>query len=346
VTRAVAAVALLTALTLVAAACGGGGDDKAGAKTKRTTTTTKPVVVPVAPLTGLPDPTGAAQDRPVLSVKIENTPAARPQTGLEFADVVWDEVVEGQITRLVAMYQSRTTDVVGPIRSVRLTDPLIVWPVGGIFAYSGGAPAIVRAIEQAPVKLVDEDTAGPAMFRDDNFSAPHNLFGHPDALFAFGGTPVPPPALFQYLGQGELVSGGVAETPKVSIGFRGDYSVDYVWDAASGTWLRSTAGQPFMSRAGTQIATQNVVILSVTYQGGVGEEGSEAQLIGEGTAVVLRNGFATQAKWVRPDKTQPMSLLASDGSPIKLVRGSTWVELPDVSYAVTVAPPAPAAPPG
>ena len=77
----------------------------------------------------------------MLSVKIENTPEARPQSGLEAADIVWNEVVEGQYTRFLAMYQSHSTDVVGPIRSVRLTDPLIVWPVGGIFAYSGGAPA-------------------------------------------------------------------------------------------------------------------------------------------------------------------------------------------------------------
>ena len=83
---------------------------------------------------------GVAGTRPLLSVKIENTPEARPQTGLELADIVWNEVVEGQITRFLAMYQSRSTDVVGPIRSVRKTDPLIVWPVGGVFAYSGGAP--------------------------------------------------------------------------------------------------------------------------------------------------------------------------------------------------------------
>ena len=158
-------LALVAALALAVAACGGGGDeDKAGAK--KAPTTTKPAPTATAPLTGLNDPDGAAQTRPVLSVKIENTPQARPQSGLEVADVVWDEVVEGQITRLLAMFQSRSTDVVGPIRSVRLTDPSIVWPVGGIFAYSGGAPAIVRAIQQAPVKPVDENTAGPAMFRD------------------------------------------------------------------------------------------------------------------------------------------------------------------------------------
>ena len=136
------------------------------AKKSAATSTTKPAAAAVAPLTGLPDPTGVAQTRPVLSVKVENTPEARPQSGIEDADIVWDEVVEGQITRLLAMFQSKSADVVGPIRSVRLTDPLIVWPVGGIFAFSGGAKYALNAIEDAPVTLVDENKAGTAMFRD------------------------------------------------------------------------------------------------------------------------------------------------------------------------------------
>jgi Protein of unknown function (DUF3048) N-terminal domain/Protein of unknown function (DUF3048) C-terminal domain len=339
VSRAAAAVALTLTLALVAGACGGGGDGKdARPRSSSTTTTTAP---PVAPLTGLADPSGIAQTRPVLSVKVENTPDARPQSGLEAADIVWDEVVEGQITRLLAMYQSRSTDVVGPIRSVRLTDPLIVWPVGGIFAFSGGAPAIVTAIEAAPVKVIDENAADAAMFRDRSKRAPHNLFGRPDALWAFGGTPAPPPPLFRYLESGKPVTAGTPAT-SVSIGFRGVYSVAYTWDVASGTWLRSTAGRPFMARSGVQIATQNVVVLPVTYDGGVGKEGSVAELIGQGTATVLSGGRAIPAHWTRPDRTRPMELTTPEGTPIRLVPGSTWVELPDVSYPVDVVAPPPA----
>jgi hypothetical protein len=332
-------LALVAALALAVAACSGGGDDdKAGAKPAPSTT--KPAATKTAPLTGLPVPDAAAQPRPALSVKIENTPQARPQSGLEVADVVWDEVVEGEITRLLAMFQSRSTDVVGPIRSVRLTDPSIVWPVGGIFAYSGGAPAIVRAIEQAPVKLVDENSAGPAMFRDPDRRAPHDLFGKPDALWELGGTPAPPPPLFRYLKRGRAAVG--EPTTGVAIGFKGDYQVDYQWDAASGTWLRSTAGAPFVARSGTRVAPQNVVILPVTYQGGVGREGAEATLIGSGSAIVLTGGVSIQASWTRRAKEQPMQLETADGKPLRLTPGSTWVELPDVSYAVDLTKPGPA----
>ena len=93
---------------------------------------------PTAPLTGLPDPSGDSLKRPAASLKVENTPDARPQGGLDQADVVYEEVVEGGITRLVAIFNSHVPDVIGPVRSVRAMDPDIVWPLGGLFAFSGG----------------------------------------------------------------------------------------------------------------------------------------------------------------------------------------------------------------
>jgi hypothetical protein len=327
-------IAITVASVLVVAACSSGDDSEAKGSGGNGTTTTV-AVPPIAPLTGLPDPTGVAQTRPVLSVKIENTPQVRPQAGIEAADVVWNEVVEGGITRFLAMYQSGSADVVGPIRSVRLTDPQIVWPVGGIFAYSGGAPNALDAIAAAPVTLVDENRADDAMFRDRSRSAPHNLFGSPDRLWAFDGEPVPPPPLFRYLAPN-------AKTPtatpaaSASIGYGRGYAVGYSWDAALGAWLRSTDGRPFVTRTGSQLATQNVVILPVVYTGGVGQEGAKAQLVGSGDAIVLRNGTSTVATWERAEVGDRISLRTADGDRIRLVPGRTWVELPDVSYRVDV----------
>ena len=149
-----ATTALVATLALFLTACGGGGSKSA--VPKRTTTTvpatTTTVAPPTAPLTGLPDPTGASRARPVLSVKVENTPDARPQAGIDQADVVYEEVVEGNITRFLAMFNSTVPAVIGPVRSVRQEDPDIVWPVGGIFAYSGGAAVNVDAINAAPLR--------------------------------------------------------------------------------------------------------------------------------------------------------------------------------------------------
>src|ERR1039458_5015739 len=129
------------------------------------TTSTTVKAGPVAPLTGLPDPSRLTKHRAALTIKIDNTPEAMPQYGIEDADVVYEEIVEGGITRLAAIFNTRLPTVVGPVRSVRRTDREIVFPIGGIFAFSGGAEYAVRSIETAPVKLYNESNSGPAMFR-------------------------------------------------------------------------------------------------------------------------------------------------------------------------------------
>jgi hypothetical protein len=334
-TMAVVATTIVVAL----AACGGSGGSKADTSKKpaaSTTTTTE--APPVAPLTGLPDPDRAAQARPVLSIKIDNdSSAARPQTGIDAADIVWDEVVEGQATRFLAMFQSQVPDVVGPVRSVRLTDPLIVWPVGGLFAYSGGAKYAVDGINQAPVVRIDESAAGDGMFRDSSRRAPHNLYAKPPVLFTRGGEPVPPPALFTY-----AATAGASGTPAsaVHIAFANrEFAPTYTWDAASRTWKRATSAGPFVAKSGAQIAPKNVVVLPAVYGGtGVGNIGAEAQLVGTGTVQVFTNGHVVTGTWNRPDKATKMTFVDAAGKPITLTPGPTWVELPDVSYAVTVTP--------
>jgi len=341
VRRGALALVAVAALAVSAASCGdkkgSGSASKRPARPGATTTTAPP---PAAPLTGLPDRSGESLRRPVLSVKVENTPVARPQAGLEHADVVWEEVVEGGITRFLAMFNSHVPEVVGPIRSVRLTDPAIVWPVGGIFAFSGGARPATQAITNAPVRPVDETRAGSAMFRDRSKRAPHNLFGRGAELFAKGGEPVPPPALFEYLAPGGPSAGRPAAA--VRIGFAAGYAVTYTWDGASRVWARSMGGVAFKAASGAAVAPADVVVLSVRYAGGVGAQGAEAQLVGEGRAWVFADGKVVEGRWVRPDRGRPARLVDADGAPIRLVPGTTWVELPDVSYAVEVTPaPAP-----
>ncbi len=122
------------------------------------------------------------------------------------------------------------------------------------------------------------------------------------------------------------------------IGFSAEFAPTYTWDAASGTWKRSTQDGPFLVKSGTQVAPKNVVVVPVVYKGGVGVIGAEAQLVGSGTVQVFTNGRVVTGTWTRPDKAQPMKLVDAQGTPIRLTPGNTWVELPDTSYAVTVTP--------
>jgi Protein of unknown function (DUF3048) N-terminal domain/Protein of unknown function (DUF3048) C-terminal domain len=334
------ASAAVCALIMLAAACGGGSDKKAEKKSA-TTTTTNPKVVPVAPLTGLPDPKRVSFKRPAVTVKINNNNLGKQQ-GIEEADVVYEEVVEGA-TRLAAIFNSQAPDTVGPVRSVRKTDQSIVWPIGGIFAYSGGAQYAIDSIDTAPVKQLDETRAGDMMFRSDSAKAPFNLFAHVDEMYKVDDVaPVPPPSLFTYRKAKAKVGGDPVAA--FSVGFTGGFATSWAWDAKSKGWVRTpgSAGASVYDADGNtvKITPKNVVVMFVQYDGGVGNEGSEAVMTGTGPAWVFTGGKVVKGTWTRPDKEKPAKLTNASGHTIKLAPGQTWVELPDVSYQVTVLPPA------
>jgi hypothetical protein len=335
--RGVVALAAVVAL----AGCGGGGKHPAAkpAAVKAAAAKKKPKAAPTAPLTGFPDPLGAAEKRCAITVKIDNTVEGHPKYGVEQADAVYEEVVEGGITRLAAIFNSQAPDRVGPLRSVRKTDQSLVWPIGGIFAYSGGAPYAIASINTAPVVQLDETRAGSLMFRDHSRYAPHNLYAHVDQMYARCGKPVPPPALFTYRDVHSKLVG--VPTSSVRVGFLAGFAVTWTWDAPSGTWKRSIFGSPEMVAAGTQFAPQNVVVMFVSYIGGDPNHagvGAEAVLTGTGKALVFSSGREIVGTWSRPDKNQPAQLLDAAGKVIALNPGQTWVELPDNSYSVTNTP--------
>ena len=324
----------------VALAVGGGSASKAAPSTTRGVSTTvapsTAAAPPTAPLTGLPDPSGESRNRPALAVKVENTPDSRPQAGIDQADVVYEEEVEGGVTRFIAIFNSTAPETIGPVRSVRLQDPDIVWPIHGIFAYSGGAADPVAAINAAPVHAVDNTAAiangAGAMERDapgqPRRQSPHNLSGHGPQLFALGGDPKPPTALFQY------TQAGVPPPPDADlgqaitgmrIGFISGYDPSYTWDAASGTWKRFQLGDPHVVVGGDQIAPTNVVV-QFTHYNGV----SDGQTVGEGDAWVFTDGRVRKGRWIRSDREQPAHYVDANGLPILLRPGRTWVEiLPD-----------------
>jgi hypothetical protein len=332
--------ALACAVVVLAAACG--GSKHAGAKppARGATSTTNPAAA-VAPLTGLPDPGGAASKRCAVTVKIDNTHAGHPKYGVDLADVVYEEVVESGITRLAAIFNSHDPDRVGPVRSVRKTDQSLVWPIGGVFAYSGGAQYAIDSINTAPVVQLDENRAGALMFRDHSRRAPYNLYAHVNFMYGKCGKPVPPPPLFTYRAKGAAVAGSPAAT--VRVGFLGDpsFAVTWSWDATSGTWKRSIFGEPENVATGTQLAPKNVVVMFVSYVGGDAQHsniGAEAVLTGHGTAVVFTAGKQILGTWSRPDKSRPAQLLDAAGKVIALTPGQTWVELPETGYQLTKTP--------
>ncbi|WP_245993126.1 DUF3048 domain-containing protein [Xylanimonas allomyrinae] len=294
-----------------------------------------PAPVPIVwPLTGVP--TDEVAQRPALAIKIENSPQARPQTGLEYADMVWEEVVEGGITRYVAVFHSQIPDAVMPVRSARPMDPAIVAPLGGILAYSGAQQQYIAAINASGVQSIIMDAGNAGFRRERTRRAPHNVVGSPQTFLdqARDDRAVPPPAQFPFapeVGQGTAASTGTPAT-RLDVRMSGQQRTVWDWDAASGTFLRSDGATPSVSTTGARHAARNVVLLSVQMvntdaRDPAGNPVPETQLVGTGTGVVAGGGKSVEVSWSKASTAEPLVLSGADGAQVVLDPGATWVEL-------------------
>ena len=353
------ALAVATALACVATACSKGSDTggKHGISDAPTTadaaaaTTTAPprggvgqlALSGISPLTGLPgDPTVLA--RPALIVKIDNAPEARPQSGLDQADLVVEEKVEGTVVRFLVVFHSHDAATVGPVRSVRSTDPPVVRPLGGLFAYSGGIPEFVALLHgSAGVQDVGADAASKAYTRRKGRTAPHNLYTSTAALYrSAAGTPGPPPVLFPRLGDGQAFDPpGAAPAAKATVVFGIRTTAVWDYDAASARWLRSTNGTPHTLEGGARLAFPTVILQQVPYRDTGFKDQSkavvdEAVVVGAGNATVLVAGRQVQAHWSKPTPEAVTTFADSAGQPILLPPGPVWVSLVPVEASVTI----------
>jgi hypothetical protein len=305
-----------------------------GSSTSSTTAPTHVKPQWTDPLTGLADPRGLTKHRSALTIKIENTPAARPQYGLEQADVIYEEIVEGGITRLAAIFDAHLPLKVGPVRSVRRTDREIVYPIGGIFAFSGGAQYALQSIATAPVRLFDESNAGAGMFRDPTRYAPHNLYANAVRLMSMGGRAHVPQPLFHFVSAKSPAVG--VRVREFIVNFAAGYAVTYQWNGTTHSWQRSIFGQPDITAGKIRLSPTNVIVMSVNYKGGVGRLGAEAELVGSGRLKVFSAGRFQKGRWYRSSLKRPAIYRTLSGRAITLRAGQTWVELLDTSETVSV----------
>jgi hypothetical protein len=283
-------------------------------------------------------PTNPAQANAVaVVVKIDNIDDARPQTGLNGADVVYEELVEGGLTRLAAVYQAYYPSVVGPVRSGRLTDIPIVDNLNHpVFAYAGTNGLFLPQLRAQPITDVDIGNH-PELFNRVNYAAaPHNLYTDVAQLAAQSPPGSGPPSpLFTYRPAGQAVAGaGAAPASEVTIGFPAA-SVAWYWSASSGQWLRSQNGTADVERSGDRLSAANVIIQFVGYvdDGLATGEGlppapiPKGELVGSGQAWILTDGAIIKGTWQRTSLTGPTTWTDMGGNPIALTPGRTWVEL-------------------
>lgn len=294
--------------------------------TTTTTTVPEPVEVLRMPLTGVPiDDESEIPQRPALAVKIDNHARARPQSGLNEADLVFEANVEG-ITRFAAVFHSGDTDLLGPIRSGRSQDVAIVSGFNTpLFAWSGGNAGVRALINAADLVNLDAGFTPGYYRRSGRGGAPYNLYSSTEALWA--NTPETwsvPPQIFPYLPPDEAVGGDPATSVTVPmLGLR----VRWEYDADTGSYFRFQNDSAHQTELSGQVRTENVIALGVEYLRSPVDGGPDANTIGFGPVLVFSAGTVRSGIWVREDITSPYSFELDDGEILGLVPGRTFVEL-------------------
>ncbi|MEP7115416.1 MAG: DUF3048 domain-containing protein [Ilumatobacteraceae bacterium] len=290
-----------------------------------TSTTTTIAPDPVMPLTGLTVTDPAVAARPVVVVKVSNDPGARPQSGLPFADIVFEAWGAGP-TRFATVFQSQDAPEVGPIRSARTQDVDLVGSFNGaVFACSGGNNGAIAAIRGSDL-LVLTESQGPGWFLKKGRHRPHATFNDTASLRSNAASDRPGPVQqFHYRQAGAAAAGVSSDGFKLHIEA---VHAEWHFDAASDSYLRSQEGKPHVMADGTRVQFNNVVVLWIDYGHSPADVRSpDGGTIGTGNAVVFTNGKAQEAHWARNGRLNPIELTDSAGAPILLTPGTTWFEL-------------------
>ena len=284
------------------------------------------------PLSGVEPSKESVLARPAVAVKIVNSSAAYPLSGLESAEIVYEELVEGGITRFLAMYHCNDAELAGPIRSARVVDPAIMTPTTYILAFSGANEHVFSRLDEAGIVQIEENAAGEAMQRVENGNSfEYTLYANVDEVRKLGREQYdkpPPEGVYVF---GDMPEGKFRKANDVELTFSGSSVVSYKYDA--GRYYRYQNGEPFMSDSGDQIAVDNVLVElhAVNLSGPTdvaGTAGTEiADVTGSGKALLFRDGRAITGTWVREALEDPVVFKDKNGETMILKPGTTWIHL-------------------
>lgn len=308
--------------------------------TTSTSTTTTVPKGPVSPLDGLPVDDPTLVDRRVLAVKIDNHWDARPQSGIQEADAVYELLVEAGLTRFIALFHQSDAAYLGPMRSGRPTDPTLLKPLGATFTISGAQDWVINRIVSAGVSIIGE--VRPATYRISSRFAPHNLYVDTAALREYadehGYADDPPPDLFAWDPWTDE-----AGEEATAITFDWSPGLEVRWDWTGEHYLRYTGGDPheWMPQDGNpeQISTDTLVVIFATRYtaspSGAGSSVPAMETVGTGRALVFSGGEVREGTWSRESIEVPFELTSPDGSMLTVPPGRPWISVFPDSRSVT-----------
>ena len=281
-----------------------------------------------SPLTGAEVPDETAAKRQVTAIMLENSPDARPQSGLKDAGVVFEAVAEGGITRFIALYQESQPGLIGPVRSVR---PYYVeWAAGfdPAVAHIGGSARALQMIRSGNYGVdLDQFFNAGSYWRATDRYAPHNVYTNFERMNALTSQKGKTASIFTFSPRVDEKKAGTPTATAINMAVSsGSYMVDYTYDAANNSYIRKQGGVNHTDREAGQIQPKVAIAMRVSMTNGF-EDGNREQITttGTGQAYIFQNGTVVEATWTKADAKSQLKFTGADGKEVLLVRGQTWI---------------------
>jgi hypothetical protein len=294
----------------------------------------KPKVIKTvtAPIRGTQVDPAVAQNRPV-AVVIENYPDARPQSGLNQADLVYETFAEGGITRFLAVFQTADYKEIGPVRSAR---PYFVeWAASykAIFAHVGGSIDALNLIPKTAVLDMNQFYNANAFWRDNNRYAPHNVYTTVAKLYQAAqgkNQPTTDSSVPSFVFKKDIETKLRPVASAFTVNFNYDYAATWTYNPKDNYYYRSMLGVPQTDRLSKeQIKAKNVLIGYSEFSYGINSDGKQKvdiRTTGSGNAVIAVDGTRTSGTWRRPTSSSILRFYDANGLEVKLNPGTTWID--------------------
>lgn len=284
-------------------------------------------VIYYSPLTGVEVKDEKSTQQAVTAIMIENSPDARPQSGLKQAGVVYEAIAEGGITRFLALYQESKPTLVGPVRSVRMYYVDWLTPFNASVAHVGGSAKALQVVRNGSYRDIDQFFNPNTYWRATDRWAPHNVYTNFKNLDALNKAKGYKTSKFTAWPR---IDGEPAKKPKatkIDVTISGPlFNSAYTYDKTTNTYKRSQAGASHIDREKGKI-TPSVVIVMNTTEETVFEDGYRESIktTGSGVAYIFQGGAVVKGKWIKKDRKSQIEFVDSEGEVIELFRGQTWI---------------------
>lgn len=279
-------------------------------------------------LTGVQVPIGT-NNRGVIGVMIENSPDARPQSGLKDAGVVYEAVAEGGITRFLGLYQEAAPDYVGPVRSAR---PYFVeWlaPYLASYGHVGGSPEATALIKQMNIRDLDQFYNPSAYHRINSRYAPHNMYTSIPALYQLAEQKGYIDSKFNGFARKEPAPANPPTASSIDLNISSAlYNVHYDYNAATNTYNRVLGGKPHVDeKSGAQLSPN--VVVAIVMPSSVHADGVHTvyQTTGSGPVYIFQDGTITQGTWHKANGNAQFTFTDGNGQTLPLNPGQTWMTM-------------------